>query len=155
MKTLFRKIIGLIVVSPFIVATKILSIFMGEDKAIDTIGPKLTKIAKSSLKHWVADIDNPQNFDQVATKMKKNFSIWKPFYDIEVSEETEDIFKLRVTNCPFCEALNKFGLSRLSAFVCEGDWAIAKDNEDKWIFERNHQIGTGNKYCDHTYKRIH
>ena len=34
------------------------------------------------------------------------------------------------------------------------DWAIARDNADKWKFERNYQIGTGDSYCDHTYKRV-
>jgi len=154
MKKHFRKIFGFIVVSPFIVATKLLSIFLGEKKAVEALGPIVTNLAKKSLKFWVPKIDNSKDFDFFPAKMKKNFWIWKPFFDIEISEETNDVFKLHVSNCPFCEVLNKFGLTRLSAYVCEGDWAIAQDNSDKWIFERNYQIGTGDSYCDHTYKRI-
>jgi len=154
MKQVFRKIFGIIVVSPFVVASKLLSIFLGEQKAIETIGPIVTDCAKQSLKFWVPKIDDPKDFDSFPSKMEKNFRIWKPFYDIKISEETNDVFKLHVSNCPFCEVLNKFGLKRLSAYVCEGDWAIAQDNSDKWIFKRNYQIGTGDKYCDHTYKRI-
>jgi hypothetical protein len=30
---------------------------------------------------------------------------------------------------------------------------MAEANQDKWLFERNHQIGTGDAFCDHTYKR--
>ena len=66
--------------------------------------------------------------------MKRNFRLWRLFYDIEVSKETRNVFKLCVSNCPFCEALNDFGLPRLSAYVCEGDGAIAQDNKDKWVF---------------------
>jgi predicted ArsR family transcriptional regulator len=85
--------------------------------------------------------------------MKANFWLWKPFYDFDIAEENKNIFKLHVWNCPFCECLNGFGLTGLSPYVCEGDWAIARDNIDKWDFERSHQIGTGDSFCDHTYKR--
>ena len=37
--------------------------------------------------------------------------------------------------------------------MCQADWEIAKDNRDKWTFERSYQIGTGDSFCDHTYKR--
>ena len=154
MEKLSRNFFGLIVVLPFIIATKLLSIFMGKEKAIETLGPIATSFAKQMLKFWVPKISDSNDFDSFATKMKKNFRLWRPFYDIAVSEESNDVFKLHVSNCPFCEVLNNFGLEKLSAFVCEGDWAIAKDNSDKWNFERNNQIGTGDNYCDHTYRRL-
>jgi AAA+ ATPase superfamily predicted ATPase len=154
MTKIFRKIIGFVVVSPFVVASKLLSIFLGQEKAIEVVGPRLTKSAKWSLKFWVPKIDNAMDFDSFPAKMKKNFRLWEPFYDIEISEENTDVFKLHVSNCPFCETLNRLGMSKLSPYACEGDWAIARDNADKWKFERNYQIGTGDSYCDHTYKRI-
>jgi hypothetical protein len=153
-KKLFRNTFGFIVVSPFILATKLLAVFVGEKKSVEFFGPIATNLAKQSLKYWVPKIDNPDEFDVFPAKMKKKFYIWKLFYDIEITEETDDIFKLHVSNCPFCEVLNTFGLSKLSAYACDGDWAIAKDNSKKWLFERRHQIGTGDKFCDHTYKRI-
>jgi hypothetical protein len=154
MKKIFRKIIGYMVVLPFVVSSKFLSIFLGQEKAIEVVGTKLTKSAQRSLKFWVPKINDAKDFDSFPAKMKKNFRLWKIFYDIEISEESNDVFKLRVSNCPFCEALNCLGMSTLSPYVCEGDWAIARDNADKWKFERNYQIGTGDNYCDHTYKRI-
>jgi hypothetical protein len=57
-------------------------------------------------------------------------------------------------NCPFCEVLAALGLSRLSPYVCQGDWAFAEENKNCWGFERDHQIGTGNRFCDHTYRRL-
>lgn len=154
MKKSLRTISGIVVVLPFIIAVKSLSLLWGEQKAIDTIGPMATRIAKRSLQFWVPKIKGPEDFESFPIKMKKNFRLWRPFYDIEISEENRDIFKLNVSNCPFCETLNHFGLSKLSPYVCEGDWAIAKDNSHKWAFERAHQIGTGDSFCDHTYKRL-
>ncbi|WP_027183102.1 L-2-amino-thiazoline-4-carboxylic acid hydrolase [Desulfovibrio inopinatus] len=154
MKNIFRKLIGIIVVLPFVIAIKTLSIFMSQQKAIEKIGPIVTVIAKQTLKYWVPTICVPNEFDAFPQKMKRNFKLWRLFYDIEVSEENSNVFKLFISNCPFCEALNSFGFPNLSAYICEGDWAIAHDNSDKWIFERAHQIGTGDSFCDHTYKRI-
>jgi hypothetical protein len=154
MKTILRKIIGYIVVLPFVFRYKILLLFIGQEKAIEDVGPRLTNSAKRFLKFWVPKIDNQKDFDSFPVKMKKNFRLWEHLFDIEISEESNDLFKLYIPNCPFCEALNKIGMSALSPYVCEGDWAIARENADKWKFERNYQIGTGDSYCDHTYKRI-
>ncbi|PTN34383.1 L-2-amino-thiazoline-4-carboxylic acid hydrolase [Desulfonatronum sp. SC1] len=154
MKKIFRNIIGYMVVSPFVVATTFLSFFFGQEKAIEIVGKRLTKSAKRSLKFWVPKIDNAKDFDSFPAKMKKKIRLWEPLYDIEVSKESNDVFKLHVSNCPFCEALNRLGMSKLSPYACEADWDIARDNADKWIFERNCQIGTGDSYCDHTYIRI-
>jgi len=46
------------------------------------------------------------------------------------------------------------GMPELAPYICEGDWAKARSNSHKWGFERMHQIGTGDAFCDHTYKRI-
>lgn len=154
MKNIFRKVFGSMVVSPFVVACKFLSVFIGQEKALEVVGPRLTKSAKRILEFWVPRIDDAKDFHSFPAKMKKNFNLWKPFYDIEITEESIDVFKLHISNCPFGEALTRLGMSKLSPYVCEGDWAIARDNADKWLFGRNYQIGTGDSYCDHTYKRI-
>jgi hypothetical protein len=154
MKEMSRKLIGIIVVLPLVIAVKIFSIFIGQQKAIGKIGPIATAIAKQTLKYWVPTISGPEDFDSFPAKMKRNFKFWRPLYDIEVSEENNNVFKLFISNCPFCEALNSFGLPGLSVYVCQGDWAIAHDNSDKWVFERAHQIGTGDSFCDHTYRRV-
>lgn len=144
----------MIVVLPFVTAVKMLSIVIGQQEAIRKIGPMATAFAKYTLKYWVPNMIGPEDFDSFPGKMKDNFKFWRPFYDIEVFEENRDVFKLYVSNCPVCEALNGFGLPELNRYVCEGDWAIARDNSEKWVFERAHQIGTGDRFCDHTYKRI-
>lgn len=153
MKTRLRKLFGKTVVLPFVLATRVLSYFVGHQRAIEQIGPTATKLAKLALRLWVPKMNGPEDFATFPDRMKKKLWIWRPFYDIEISEENTDIFKLKVSNCPFCEALSSFGLSDLSVYVCEGDWAIAKENSGNWLFERSHQIGTGDTFCNHTYKR--
>ena len=50
--------------------------------------------------------------------------------------------------------LKNLGFSELTHFVCDADWEIANENEDKWLFKREHQLATGDLYCDHTYLRV-
>ena len=128
-------------------------ILFGKKKAISFWGPFMTSHAKQSLKFWVPKLENAKDFDNFRAKMKANLWLWSPFFDIQITEETNDTFKLHLGNCPFCEVLNNAGLSDLNPYVCEGDWVLARENKDKWIFDREHQIGTGDSFCDHTYKR--
>lgn len=113
----------------------------------------MTSLAKQSLKFWVPKLENAKDFDKFRAKMKANLWLWRPFFDIQITEETNDTFKLHLGNCPFCEVLNNVGLANLNPYVCDGDWVLARENKDKWIFDREHQIGTGDSFCDHTYRR--
>ncbi len=153
MKKIIRRLIGFIVVSPFILLVYLTSIFVGKEKAIKIYGPSATFVSKQAIKLFVPKIGSADHFDSFSAGMRANFWLWKPFYDFDIAEEDQNIFKLHVLNCPFCECLGSFGLKDLSPYVCEGDWAVARDNSDKWDFERSHQIGTGDSFCDHTYKR--
>jgi hypothetical protein len=153
MKKILRQIIGFIVVSPFILLVYITAIFVGKEKAIKTWGSSATFVSKLAIKSFVPNIKNADEFDSFASGMKANFWFVKAVYDFDIAEDNKNIFKLHIWNCPFCECLNVFGLSGLEPYVCEGDWVVAKDNIDKWDFERKHQIGTGDSFCDHTYKR--
>jgi hypothetical protein len=153
-KEWFRKMIGVMFAGPIILKVRQLSLSMGREAAIKTYGPGITSMAKFSLKFWVPDIASPSEFDRMITKMKSRFWIWKPFFDITVTQDDQDTFKLKVANCPFCEALQQLGYPELAPYVCEGDWKKARENKDKWGFERSCQIGTGGDYCEHTYKRL-
>jgi hypothetical protein len=150
----FRHAIGFLTVAPFIVATRLLALVVGEDKAIAAIGPLAAALAKLSLKLSMPKIHPYEDFDLFAVKMRRTLTLWKPFFDVAITEDTGDLLKLKVQNCPFCEVLGALGLSRLSPYVCQGDWAFAEENKSRWSFERDHQIGTGDRYCDHTYQRL-
>lgn len=153
MKKFIRNTIVALLFSPLIILVYLTSIFIGKNKAIISWGPFVTLLAKQSLRFWVPRIENAKEFDKFPSKMKANFWLWRPLYDFKLAEETNDTFKLNVWNCPFCEVLNMAGLPGMSPYVCKGDWDLANENKDKWIFEREHQIGTGDSFCDHTYKR--
>lgn len=153
MKRFLRNMFVGVFLSPLIAYVHILFTLVGRDKAIRTVGRSLTYGAKRSLKYWVPVIASAVDFDEFTPKMKSRFWLWRILYDIDITKETKDCIMLRVSNCPFCEVLNVIGLKELSPYVCEGDWAIARENVDKWCFERKHQIGTGDSFCDHTYSR--
>jgi hypothetical protein len=152
-RKLIRNAAVAIFFMPVILYTYLSSIFIGRQKTMEIVGPKLTRAAKRSLRYWVPRLDVPGDFSKFAPTMKSRMRYWKIIYDVEVTEETDDLFKIKVTNCPFCEVLAASGLRELRTYMCEGDWAMARANSDKWSFERKHQIGTGDAFCDHTYMR--
>jgi hypothetical protein len=151
MKRFIRNACVFIFFSPLIVFIHLSSLVVGKEKITRLIGPALTRVAKQSLWWWAPTIVRPEDFDIFVAVMKSLFHYWKPFYDISIAEETNDIFRLRISNCPFCEVFNSTGLNHLSPYVCESDWVVARDNKDMWGFERKHQIGSGDAFCDHTY----
>jgi hypothetical protein len=154
MKSLFRHIIGFIIGSPFVGLIYVSACVVGKQRAIRFWGPAMTAYAKFFVKLTLPRIRDASEFDRFAARLKTNFHHWWCFiYDYAIAYEDRDTLALRFANCPFCEVLNQVGLAELRPYVCQGDWAAAHDNTEKWTFERQHQIGTDDAYCDHTYKR--
>ncbi len=154
MKKIFRQIVGYLFCLPFVLMIHYLSIFIKREKAIDLVGNYITRLARGSLAYWVPYIKNSSEFDVLRTKMKGNLKLWSPIFDVSIARDNPDTFQVHVYNCPFCETCFKLGMRELSPYFCEGDWQKAERNKKKWRFERENQIGTGDNYCDHTYKRI-
>ncbi len=154
MKRALRDSIILIISVPTIVSAYILALFRGKKNAIALIGPRITSAAKSSLRYWVPDIRDSSQFDVFRNSMRSNIRRWKLLYDVIVIEDTPDTFKINVTNCPFCEVFSLVGLKEMNPYFCQGDWEKAKDNKEKWTFERTRTIEAGADFCDHTYRRM-
>ena len=154
MKAIFRYAVVLLIVGPFVIFIHIARLFVGKQKAIQLCGPLGTKIAKMVLKLVVPKIEKPEEFDKFKKDYKGNFWILKPIYDLKIKEENDDLLKLHVLNCPFCELATAAGISEINPYFCKGDWEIAEENQGLWEFERGMEIGKGDTYCDHTYKRI-
>lgn len=153
MKNILRKLIGFIVVGPFVLSIKLLSLFSSRGKAIEIMSPLIVKVAKLFVRILVPNVKNAADFDRLKdTITKRAIRLW-PFYDITIAENNDNLLKLHVANCPFAELAIRLGYIDIGPFVCQGDWEVAKDNINKWDFDRKHQIGTGDSYCDHTYKR--
>ena len=153
MKKTFRRTVAFMILAPGIIWTYFLSIFIGKEKAIKLCGPFFTIASKPFSKNWVPKVESASDFDNFSAKMQKGFWLWRPFFDFSIVQDNSDVFKLKITYCPICDVIQTLGLSGLAPFVCEADWQVAKENEDKWLFKRKHQLSTGDSDCDHTYLR--
>lgn len=153
MKEILRQFVGFIVIGPFILSIKILSLFMAREKAVATISPFLIKSAKMFVRILVPNVKNAAEFDKLKdTIINRARRLWL-FYDITIAETNDDFLKLHVANCPFAEMAVRLGYADIGPVMCQCDWEVAKDNIDRWDFDREHQIGTGDSFCDHAYKR--
>jgi len=154
MKKQFRIMIGFIITIPFYILINVFSLFIGRKEAIKFWGPVVTFIVKIMAEiSLIPKVKSYKEFDVFVAKMKRNISFLGILYDVSVTYEDNDTIILNYKNCPHCEAFFTLGLSELGQYACDSDWEIARDNSDLWDFERNNQIGTGDNYCNHTYKR--
>lgn len=152
MKKILRDLTGYIVIAPFILCIKVLSVFSTREKAIALMSPLVIKAAKRFVRILVPYVKRASDFDEFKkTITSRAPKLWL-FYDITFSE-SENLLKLHVANCPFAEIAKRLGYADLGPIMCHSDWEVAKDNFDKWDFERKHSIGEGDSFCDHTYKR--
>jgi hypothetical protein len=153
MKMIFRKTMAFLLIGPAALWTHLISLFAGKAKAANFCGPYFTLATKPFARFLAPHIHCADDFDRVFPGMQKKFWLWKLFFDFSISENTNDIFKLHITHCPIQDMLKTLGFSELTQFVCDADREIANENEDKWLFKREHQLATGDSYCDHTYLR--
>ncbi|MEH0022837.1 MAG: L-2-amino-thiazoline-4-carboxylic acid hydrolase [Desulfobacter sp.] len=154
MKNQFRLFIGFLVATPIALLTLLVSLFTGKQRAISILGPKVTIVAKSAQQFFPPKISNASEFELFKTKLKDKQKIWSVLYDYPIEFPDENTAKLVVKNCPFAEAVIKLNICEFGYYMCQGDWEVAKDNSDKWEFERRCTIATGGTLCDFTYKRI-
>lgn len=153
MKKIFRRIAAFMMLAPGLAWTYFLSLFMGKERAVKFVGPYFTLATRPFARNWVPKINSPSGFDNFSTEMKKNFWLWEPFFDFVIVQDSSDVFALKITYCPLCDVMQALGLPGLAPFVCEADWQVARENEGNWLFQRTHQLSTGDSYCDHTYLR--
>lgn len=152
-KELFRQAVGILTVLPAAIRVWAYTYFWGREKAVARCGPSLTAMAKFSLRFWIPKIAHSSDFSLLSSGMKSRLWLWRPLFDINVVQDDPDTLKLNIENCPFCEAFGNLGLPEMAPYVCQGDWEMALENSDKWDFQRNCQIGTGDSFCNHTYLR--
>ncbi len=119
------------------------------------MAPGVTKLAKSMQQFFPPKIDNASEFENFKTRLKDKRRIWRLLFDYPIDHIDAHTVKLSIQNCPFVEAAIKLKLPELGPHICQGDWDVAKDNSEKWTFERSGTIGTGCEICDFVYKQIH
>lgn len=149
-----RKPIGFLIAIPFWILIRVTTPITGREKAISIWGPlvrsTVTLMAEILL---IPKTEGAEDFDEFCRKMKRNIAFLSPIYDVSVVRHDENALELNYYNCPHCEAFFLLGLRELGPFCCESDWLIACKHEKKWDFQRENQIGTGDRVCNHTYKR--
>jgi hypothetical protein len=154
MRKLLRRCVGLAIALPYGLAVWVSSILVERERAVVFWGARVAAFAKRLVVLTLPRLENPAEFDQFGPRLQNNMRPWRAIYDFSVECVNRDTVQLLVSNCPFCEAFDAMGLSEMKPFVCQGDWDAARVHADKWVFERAHQIGTGDAFCDHTYKRL-
>ncbi|MCP4539641.1 MAG: L-2-amino-thiazoline-4-carboxylic acid hydrolase [Chloroflexi bacterium] len=154
MKDWLSRCVGLVIALPYALAVWGSSLFVGKKKAVEFWGPYAAFLAKHLVVLSLPRMRDASEFDQFGPKLEANLWAWRSIYDVSVKHLDDDTVQLYITNCPFCETFDMLRLSEMNPFVCQGDWVAAEVHSDKWGFERTHQIGTGDAFCDHTYKRL-
>jgi hypothetical protein len=152
-KKVNRSIIGHALMAPFMIGVVLLSAITGRAKAVRIIGKLLTGAAKKFVVLAIPAIASPDEFDGFREKVKRNYARYRILYDIKVTEENADTIQFNIRHCPFSKTLHRYGFYDLSKYACAADWLIAKENTDKWLFSREHTIGTGGMFCNPRYSR--
>ncbi len=145
--------LGFLFTLPFVLQTYSLIPFLGRKKALHIVGRQLTSTAVLGLKILIPRINSKRDYSMFKEKVKRNFLFIGKLYHLRIENETLDKIEFRFQFCPVSTMLKIFGLSDLCRYSCAGDWEIAKENKEYWTFSREQTIGTGGRYCNHTYSR--
>jgi hypothetical protein len=140
---------------PFILQTYALRPILGKKGAIRVVGRQLILAGTLVAKLIVPHINSKFEFPIFKRKIKRNFLFFRKLLHLRIENETKDRIEFKFNFCPVAKILIVFGLSELCKYSCAGDWKLAKENKEYWIFEREQTIGTGGPYCTHTYLRKH
>ncbi len=146
-------LLGFLFTAPFVVQTYSLIPFIGRKKALRIVGRQLTPAAVLGVKLLIPRIHSKGDYPLFKERVKRNFLFIGKLYHLRIENETGDHIEFRFHFCPVAKMLKIFGLAELCRYFCAGDWMIAKENEDYWTFSRQQTIGTGGRYCNHTYSR--
>lgn len=138
---------------PFVLQAYALRLFLGQKRAIRIVGRQLVLAGTLVAKLIVPRINSKFEFPIFKQKIKRNFLFFRKLLHLRIENETKDRIEFKFNFCPVAKILTTFGLSELCKYSCAGDWKLAKENKEYWIFTREQTIGTGGHYCNHTYSR--
>jgi hypothetical protein len=102
-------------------------------------GQRQAQISKDrSLKSYTRMFANPKN--------------WEGLLKMEVIEDTETVFELKVAECLLAEIFIKHDVADIGyAGVCWGDYAWAQGFNPKIQMVRDKTLMQGHAYCNHKY----
>lgn len=86
MKNRFRIMMGLVVAFPFYCLIQVFSIFIGRERAVCFWGPVVTWIITVMAEIvLIPKVTSSLEFDDFATRMKRNINFLKPLYTVNVA----------------------------------------------------------------------
>jgi hypothetical protein len=145
---------GSLFIFPFVLMVYSLTPLIGRMKAIQIVGKLLSNYAAFGLNLFLPKIKSSEEYFIFQRKIKENYLYLGKLYDLQVRSETLDTIEFRVNYCPIAILLKRFGMPELRKYSCAGDWILAQKNKNYWTFKRDHTIGTGGNFCNHTYCRF-
>ena len=145
---------GALFALPFVLMVFVLQPILGKKKAIKSAGKLLSHYSSFVFRLFIPASKSAGEYSFFQQKLKRNYLILASLNDLTIQQETKDLIEFRVNFCPVSMILRKFSMADLCKYSCAGDWITAKNNQNNWVFKRDQTIGTGGKYCNHTYCRI-
>lgn len=86
------------------------------------------------------------------TRMFADPKSWEPMLNMEVVEDTETAFELKVSECLLAAVFRDANAADIGyAHVCWGDYAWAEGFNPKIKLVRDKTLMEGDKYCNHRY----
>ena len=82
MKKILRQLTGFIIIGPFILSIKFLSLFLTREKAVAIMSPLIIKVAKIFVRILVPNVKNADDFDKLKDTITKRAPRLRLFYDI-------------------------------------------------------------------------
>jgi hypothetical protein len=123
---------------------------LGKEKTIDLIKELATK---SQLETGRRQAQNSSDQSLKSyTRMFSNPKDWEGRLKMEVVEDTETAFELKVTECIHAAVFIKQNAADIGyAHVCWGDYAWAEGFNPKIKLIRDKTLMQGHDYCNHRY----
>jgi len=122
----------------------------GREKAIRVFYKFIADISAKILSLAIPTLLSDQSFSRFSQKMKKSLFLM-PFEIIEVIEETDKRFQIKVTRCQFVEVFSLLGMSTLTKALCDGDVLFCERYQPALRFERTKTLESGDDCCNHTF----
>ena len=151
---LLQNTLAFIILMPYLLQYVWVKTTMDKATADQIVGLKFTALAKGLLHKYMPIIQEPSDFDLFYPQALNTMKIFNLLWNFKIQSNQPDEVTLHVAHCPVMDILTLFRLTNLKPYVCQGDWEFANDNAHVWQFDRKHEIGKGDSFCDHTYKRL-
>jgi len=121
----------------------------GREKVLEVMREKIVKIAKKQGAE-LAGFMGGVTLQHFAESLK--FWTMDDALEIDVIEQTEDLFSFNVTRCRYAELYEKLGIRELgSALSCARDYALIKGFNPNVALKRTQTIMAGATHCDFRY----